>query len=85
MQPVTLGASGRRVAGDSAVTSARKRKSFSCAKSSSCIIVVSIYNLTQGRGDSNLWTALLSSCLGYLLPNPSMKRDGIARLLPDAA
>ena len=49
------------------------------------VIVVSIYNLTQGRRDSNLWTALLSSCLGYLLPNPSMKRDGIARFLPDAA
>ena len=26
-------------------------------------------------GDSTLWTALLSSSLGYLLPNPSMKRD----------
>ena len=49
------------------------------------VIVVSIYNFTQGRRDSNLWTVHLSSCLGYLLPNPSMKRDGIARLLPDAA
>ena len=38
-------------------------------------IVVSIYNLTVGHGDSTLWTALLSSSLGYLLPNPSMKRD----------
>ena len=38
------------------------------------VIVVSIYNLTKGSGDSNLWMALLSSCLGYLLPNPSMKR-----------
>ena len=28
-----------------------------------------------GHGDSTLWTALLSSSLGYLLPNPSMKRD----------
>jgi len=40
------------------------------------VIVVSIYNLTKGNGDSNLWTALLSSCLGYLLPNPSLKRNG---------
>ena len=39
------------------------------------VIVVSIYNLTIGYGDSTLWTALLSSSLGYLLPNPSMKRD----------
>ena len=33
-------------------------------------IVVSIYNLTVGHGDSTLWTALLSSSLGYLLPVP---------------
>ena len=39
------------------------------------VIVVSIYNLTKTDANSNLWTALLSSCLGYLLPNPSMKRD----------
>ena len=39
------------------------------------VIVVSIYNPTTRNGDSNLWTALLSSCLGYLQPNPSMKRD----------
>ena len=39
------------------------------------VIVVSIYNLTIGQTDSTLWTALLSSSLGYLLPNPSMKRD----------
>ena len=40
--------------------------------------VVSIYNQTVGHGDSTLWTALLSSSLGYLLPNPSLKReDGV--------
>ena len=32
------------------------------------VIVVSIYNLTVGHDDSTLWTALLSSSLGYLLP-----------------
>ena len=31
------------------------------------VVVVSIYNLTKGSGNS--------SCLGYLLPSPSMKRD----------
>ena len=36
------------------------------------VIVVSIYNLTV-ESDSTLWTALLSSCLGYLLPNPTIK------------
>ena len=42
------------------------------------VIVVSIYNLTAGHADATLWTALLSSSLGYLLPNPSMKReDGV--------
>ena len=39
------------------------------------VIVVSIYNLTVAHDDPTLWTALLSSCsLGYLLPNPSLKR-----------
>ena len=35
------------------------------------VILVSIYNL--GHGDSTLWTVLLSSSLGYLSPNPSLK------------
>ena len=39
------------------------------------VIVISIYNLTVGHDDSNLWTALLSSSLGYLLPNPTLKRN----------
>ena len=38
------------------------------------VIVLSIYNLTVAHDDSTLWTALLSSSLGYLLPNPSLKR-----------
>ena len=37
------------------------------------VIITCIINLSLGNGDSNLWTALLSSCLGYMLPNPSMK------------
>ena len=39
------------------------------------VIVVTIYNLTVGHGDSTLRTALLNSSLGYLLPNPSLKRE----------
>ena len=38
------------------------------------VIVTSIYNLTTGHKDGHLWTALLSSSLGILVPNPSIKR-----------
>lgn len=37
------------------------------------IICISAYNLTINKGDTNLWTALLSSSLGYVLPNPKLK------------
>ena len=37
------------------------------------IVFASIYNLTKEQGDQQLWTALLSSCMGYLLPNPTIK------------
>ena len=37
------------------------------------VIVVNIYNLTIESENSTLWTALLSSCLRYLLPNPTIK------------
>ena len=30
--------------------------------------------LTTGHKNSNLWAALLSSSLGYLLPNPTLRR-----------
>ena len=32
-----------------------------------------LFNLTTGRGDLNLWSALLSGSLGYLLRNPTIK------------
>ena len=38
------------------------------------VTVTSIFNLTKGNGDSNLWTALLSSSVGYLLPHPTIKK-----------
>ena len=38
------------------------------------VIITSIFNLTKGNGDSNLWTALLSSSLGHLLPHPTIKK-----------
>ena len=36
------------------------------------VVVACIVNLTRGADDSNLWTCLLSSCLGYILPNPKL-------------
>ena len=42
----------------------------------SIIYVVTAFcllNLLLGRGDSNLWSALLSGCLGYLLPSPTIR------------
>ena len=45
------------------------------------VIVVSIYNLTTTDANSNMWTALLSSCLGYLLPNPTLKHHVVWLLL----
>jgi hypothetical protein len=46
------------------------------------VIVVSIYNLTVQSQNSTVWTAMLSSCLGYLLPNPTIKTKLV---LPDSA
>jgi hypothetical protein len=34
---------------------------------------VSLFNLTRGNDDDKLWIALLSSFLGFLLPNPKVE------------
>ena len=54
------------------------------------IIGVSLFNLTIGTGDAaegKLWVAFLSSCLGYILPNPKLENrlttPGIADNSPD--
>ena len=39
------------------------------------VVVTCIVNLSIDNGNSNLWTALLSSCLGYMLPNPRLKKQ----------
>ena len=37
------------------------------------VIAVSLYNLTtESTGSDKLWIALLGSCLGYALPNPTI-------------
>jgi hypothetical protein len=43
------------------------------------VVITSITNLTLENGNLNLWTALLSSCLGYILPNPKIKPENINR------
>ena len=37
------------------------------------LITVSIYNLSSGNGNKELWVALLSTSLGILLPSPNIK------------
>ena len=37
------------------------------------VVGVSLFNLSRGHGTDNLWVALLGSCLGYVLPNPSIE------------
>ena len=39
------------------------------------MIITSIYNHATEHGDSNLWMALLSSSLEYLLPHPTIKKN----------
>ncbi len=37
------------------------------------VVITSIINLSLGSTEK-LWTVLLTSCLGYILPNPSLKQ-----------
>ena len=36
------------------------------------VVITCIINLTRSEEKAQLWTALLSCCLGYLLPNPTL-------------
>ena len=38
------------------------------------IIIASIVNLSVQNGSTELWISLLSSCIGYALPNPKLKK-----------
>lgn len=38
------------------------------------IIITSIVNLSLQNGSTELWISLLSSCIGYALPNPKLKK-----------
>lgn len=41
------------------------------------VIIIGLINVTLQNGNSNLWLSLLSASLGYLLPNPSLKRETV--------
>ena len=38
------------------------------------IIITSIINLSLQNGSTELWTSLMSSCIGYILPCPKLKK-----------
>lgn len=38
------------------------------------VVLSSVVNLTLARGSSEIWISLLSSCIGYVLPNPSIRK-----------
>lgn len=37
------------------------------------VVIASLINLTYYKENINLWTMILTSCLGYLMPNPRFK------------
>ena len=37
------------------------------------VTLFSLLNLTMQWGNQNLWIVLLTSCLGYIMPNPKLK------------
>lgn len=39
------------------------------------VIITALINLTRGTDNHTLWVAYLSSCLGYVLPHPRIKKD----------
>lgn len=41
------------------------------------VIITCLINLSLGNKPSELWVSLLSACIGYLLPNPSIKNTKI--------
>ncbi len=45
------------------------------------ISIACIVNLSIGTGPINVWVALLSGCLGYLLPEPKIRREKIRRVI----
>jgi hypothetical protein len=38
------------------------------------VIIFSVVNLSIGKSNTELWASLLSACLGYIMPSPSMEK-----------
>jgi hypothetical protein len=38
------------------------------------VIITCLFHLTFRNGKNQLWTALLSSAIGYILPSPKLKK-----------
>ena len=38
------------------------------------VVSISLYSLTQSNDDKELWSRLLSSSVGYLLPSPILTK-----------
>lgn len=64
---------------DSVSNSSRTIKSYDLILFSAQIFIIvivtiaSIINLSLGSGNQNLWTVLLTSCMGIVMPNPKLK------------
>lgn len=43
------------------------------------VVCTSLINLTLGYGNQNLWTVILTSSLGYVMPNPKIKIDEVLK------
>lgn len=41
------------------------------------VIFVCLVNLSIGNDRNDIWISLLSACIGYILPNPSLKQRKI--------
>lgn len=37
------------------------------------VLITSVVSLLTDRGEVHIWTGLLGSCIGYLLPNPTLR------------
>ena len=40
------------------------------------VVITSLINISIGNGDTTIWLSLMCSCLGYMLPNPSLPTEG---------
>jgi hypothetical protein len=44
------------------------------------VVITALANITAANGDRTVWISLLCSCLGYLLPSPTLPTENIKSL-----